>query len=243
MSGEKTIFDLRSSEELFSKRKLILANEIRVGNRNISADAIIERLEPILTEHRREGLERVISNRSFHLVTVLENIYDRGNVSAVMRSADAFGFLQMHLVDKPGTKFKAANRVSKGTEKWLDVHVHSSVDSVVSSLKSKGYRIFATDLDTDVTIEQIDFTQPMAIVLGNEKDGVSKEMLNKVDGKFRIPMYGFAQSFNISVAGALVLYHARRVIQNRVEPGSELFKQILANYCLRCFDSPEIYFN
>lgn len=234
--------DPRTSEELFSKRKLILTDKIRVGNRNVSVDAIIERLSPVLTEHRRENLERVIASRSFHLVTVLENIYDRGNISAVMRSADAFGFLQMHLVDKPDAKFKAANRVSKGTEKWLDVHLHSTPDSAVSALKARGYQIYATDLDTDITIETLDFSKPTAIVLGNEKEGVSKEMLAQVDGKFRIPMYGFAQSFNISVAGALILYHARRVIADRIPPGSALFKQVLANYCLRCFDSPEIYF-
>jgi tRNA (guanosine-2'-O-)-methyltransferase len=237
-----SIFDPRSSEELFSKRKLILADTIRVGKTDVSIDAILDRLTPILTEHRRETMERVIANRSFHLVTVLENIYDRGNVSAVMRSADAFGFLQMHLVDQPGTKFKAANRVSKGTEKWLDVHLHASASSAVESLQQKGYRIFATDLDTQNTIETLDFSKPTAIVLGNEKDGVSKEMLSKVDGTFRIPMYGFAQSFNISVAGALILYHARRAVKDRLEPGSKLYRQVLANYCLRCFDSPEIYF-
>lgn len=243
MSGEKTIFDLRSSEELFSKRKLILQDRIRVGSRDLDIDTIIARLEPILTEHRKETLYQVIANRSFHLVTVLENIYDRGNVSAVMRSADAFGFPRIHLVDKPGTKFKAANRVSKGTEKWLDVHLHSSPEATVETLHAGGYQIFATDLDTKTTIETLDFSKPTAIVLGNEKDGVSREMLGKVDGTFRIPMYGFAQSFNISVAGALILYHARRAIQDhRIQLGSRLFRQVLANYCLRCFDSPEIYF-
>lgn len=171
MGGEKTIFDLRSSEELFSKRKLLLQNQIRVGNKDVSIDAIIERLSPFLTEHRKETLLDVISKRSFQMVTVLENIYDRGNVSAVMRSADAFGFMQLHLVDQPGTKFKAANRVSKGTEKWLDVHLHSSPKQAVSELKSKGYQIYATDLDTTNTIDSIDFSKPTAIVLGNEKDG------------------------------------------------------------------------
>jgi len=242
MSGEKTIFDPRSSEELFSKRKLVLQDRMRVGHRDIDVDTIIQRLEPILTEHRKEILQQVVANRSFHLVTVLENIYDRGNISAVMRSADAFGFPRIHLVDKPGTKFKAANRVSKGTEKWLDVHLHSSSEETVDTLHANGYKVYATDLDTETTIETLDMSKPIAIVLGNEKDGVSKEMLAKVDGTFKIPMYAFAQSFNISVAGALILYHARQVIKDKIQPGTPLFKQMLANYCLRCFDSPEIYF-
>lgn len=242
MSGEKTIFDPRTSEELFSKRKLVLQDRMRVGNRDVDIDQIIKRLEPILTEHRKEILHQVVANRSFHLVTVLENIYDRGNISAVMRSADAFGFPRIHLVDKPGTKFKAANRVSKGTEKWLDVHLHSSAEETVNQLHADGYKVYATDLDTETTIETFDFAKPIAIVLGNEKDGVSKEMLAKVDGTFKIPMYGFAQSFNISVAGALILYRARQVIKDHIEPGTKLFNQVLANYCLRCFDSPEIYF-
>ena len=240
MADENTTIDLRTSEELFSRKRMTLDNYINVAGKDLSLDQIVERLGPILTPERIHKLHKVIVKRSFQMVSVLENIYDRGNVSAVMRSADAFGFLRMHLVDQPGAKFKAANRVSKGAEKWLDVHLHSSASDAVAKLRAAGYQILATHLDTDVSIDSIDFSRRTAIVMGNEKEGVSREMLSAVDGMVRIPMFGFSQSFNISVAAALVFYQARLRIKEGLDP--ELAKQVLANYYLRCFDSPEIYF-
>lgn len=239
MGGVKTIFDPRTSEELFSKRQFVLADKINVEGHDFSCDTILAKLEKILTSERVDKLKAVTAKRSFQMVSVLENIYDRGNISAVMRSADAFGFPQIHLVDQPDAKFKAANRVSKGSEKWLDVHLHKSVSSVAEDLRGKGYQLFATHLDAGRTIEELDFSRPMAIVLGNEKEGVSKEMVSECDGIFKIPMYGLSQSFNISVAAALIFYHARLHIKFGLDPKSEVYKQVLANYFLRCFESPE----
>lgn len=196
----------------------------------------------MMTEERRQRLDEVAAVRSLRLVSVLENIYDRGNVSAVMRSFEAFGFLQMHLVDQPGSKFKAANRVTRGAEKWLDVHKHANARDCVEKLRASGYQIWATDLNTEYSITNIDWTKPTAIVLGNEKDGTSKEMLDIVDGKFRVPMLGFSQSFNISVAAALIFYHARREFDHlpgQASVSEEQKRQILVNYYLRCFDNPE----
>jgi tRNA (guanosine-2'-O-)-methyltransferase len=240
--GQKLEYDPRTSEEVFAKRKLALSDFIDVGGRRVSTSKIIMKLGPLLTEERIAKLHSVVGRRSFQFVSVLENIFDRGNVSAVMRSADAFGFARMHLVDAPGAKFKAANRVSKGAEKWLDVHMHSSAANAVGALKKDGFQVFATDLATDRVIDDLDFSKPLAVVLGNEKDGCSKEMLAAVDGTFRIPMYGFSQSFNISVAAALIYYHARLKIVGGLEAGSPVFDQVLANYYLRCFDNPEMYF-
>lgn len=241
-TDESKIFDPRSSEEVFSKRRLTLADRIQVGEKEISVDQIIARLEPVLTQERVAKLHTVARERSFQFVSVLENIYDRGNVSAVMRSADAFGFFRMHLVDLPGAKFKAANRVSKGAEKWLDVRLHSSPATAVSELHEAGYKVYVSDLATDRQLADIDFSKPTAIVLGNEKDGCSEEMKSLANGRFRIPMFGFSQSFNISVAAALIFYHARLQQPRTIAPDSAEYRQILANYMLRCFDNPEIYF-
>lgn len=180
--------------------------------------------------------------RSLHVVSVLENIYDQGNVSAVMRSSKAFGFMGMYLVDQPGAKFKAANRVTKGAEKWLDVRPFSSPAEAVKDLKSRGYQIWATDLDTPHSIDTLDFTKPTAIVLGNEHAGVSQEMKDLCDGTFRIPMMGFSQSFNISVAAALIFYRAHletRKVGEKAKLSPQERAQVLANYYLRCFDNPE----
>ncbi|MBX3023152.1 MAG: RNA methyltransferase [Bdellovibrionales bacterium] len=226
----------------FSRARLAWSNPLQVGDLSVTAEQVLSLLDNNLTDERRARLHEVVAMRSLHLVPVLENIYDRGNVSAAMRSSEAFGFLQMCLVDGPGAKFKAANRVTRGAEKWLDVKSFSTPAACVSDLKERGYQIWATDLDTQDSIDTLDWTKPTAIVLGNEKDGVSAEMRGLVDGRFRIPMLGFSQSFNISVAAALIFYRAHlesRRLGDKALLNEEQRRQVLANYYLRCFDNPE----
>ena len=226
----------------FRRARLTWSDQFLVGDLEVSAEQILRLLPPHMTDERRERLEEVIRRRSKHIVPVLENIHDHGNVSAVMRSSEAFGFLQMYKIDKPGMKFKAANRVTKGADKWLDVRPFAAPADAVKELKSRGYQVWATDLNTPHSIDTLDFSRPTAIVLGNEHEGVSEEMKSLCDGTFRIPMMGFSQSFNISVAAALILYRAHLEIRNlgeRAYLSEEERRQVLANYCLRCFDNPE----
>ena len=226
----------------FKRHPISWTDTFKVGALEVSSEDIIRLLGPHMTEVRGERMSEVLSRRSLHIVPVLENIYDKGNVSAVMRSSEAFGFLKMCLVDAPGAKFKAANRVSKGAEKWLDTKSYQDPQAVVSELKRDGYQIWATDLDTQDSIDTIDWSKPTAIVLGNEKDGVSPEMKSLVDGRFRIPMLGFSQSFNISVAASLIFYRAHlesRKLGERAFLNEVQRRQVLANYYLRCFDNPE----
>lgn len=227
----------------FRRSKLTWANEIQVGDITVSVGTINTKLPRHLTDERLARLTEIVDQRTLHLVPVLENIYDRGNVSAVMRSAEAFGFLQMYLIDKDDARFKAANRVTRGAEKWLDVKAFNEPIAAVTDLKSRGYQVWATDLNTNDTIDQIDWSRPTAIVLGNEKDGISKEMAGAVDGRFRVPMLGFSQSFNISVAAALIFYRAHletRGLLDKIKLTEEQKQQVLANYYLRCFDNPEM---
>lgn len=216
------------------------SDRIQVGRSAFSASDIISVLTNHMTAERHERLLEVVGRRSLKFVPVLENIYDQGNTSAVMRSSEAFGFLQMYLVNKPGARFKAANRVTKGAEKWLDIHAHDSSAATVLELKKRGYKIWATALGTKNTIDSLPWDQPLAVVLGNEKDGVSPEMLDLVDGRFQIPMQGFSQSFNISVAAALIFYRAHLEMRGqKAQLSLKEQQQCLANYCLRCFEDPE----
>lgn len=235
--------DQELAEEIdFVRARLTWSENIQVGDVRATAADIVAWLGSHLTDERRARLDEVVAQRSLHVVSVLENIYDRGNVSAVMRSSEAFGFLRMCLVDRPGARFKAANRVTRGAEKWLDVKSFTNPLDAVKDLKSQGYQIWATDLNTPHSIDDLDWSRPTAIVLGNEKDGVSPEMLKLADGRFRIPMQGFSQSFNISVAGALIFYHARleaRKLGGKAYLNEDQRRQVLANYYLRCFDNPE----
>lgn len=169
-------------------------------------DWVEQNVKPLLTEDRLQRIDHVVSGRTYSITCVLENIYDRGNSSAVMRSAEGLGIQSIHHIEI-NDRFKAANRVTKGADKWLDQFKWSSTPECVDHLKQKGYQIVATSLQSDKPLAQIDGTIPTALVIGNEKDGISREMQDRADELVVLPMTGFVQSFNLSVAGALSLYH------------------------------------
>lgn len=223
----------------------MLSPTLEIKDKPISADVVLHRLKEIVTESRWNRIQQVVASRSYQIAPVLENIYDRGNVSAVMRSAEAYGFINFHIVERDGASFKAANRVTKGTDKWLDIYKHKTPTECAHDLQSFGYRVYATHLDATTSIDEIDFTQPTAVVLGNEKDGVSQEMLDLADGTFILPMHGFAQSFNISVAAAIIFSHifsVRRAQQMDSDLNDNEKQLLTAQYLLRSVANPHVYF-
>lgn len=170
-------------------------------------EEVLKHIGPLLTPERKQKIDRVVSLRNFDTAVVLEGIYDRGNISAVMRSAEGLGFGNFHVIETQ-EKFKEANRVTQGADKWVEVKKWKQTTDCVKALKEQGYQICVTHLDeTSKPLHDIDFSGKVALVLGNEKDGVSPEMVRAADERIIIPMTGFVQSFNISVAGALSLYH------------------------------------
>lgn len=215
--------------------------------KTFTPEQVVEKLTPQLTESRREKIQKVVSHRVQSFQPVFENIYDRGNISAAMRSAEAFGFYKFHIIEQPDAKFKAANRVSQGTEKWLDIQKYSNTKSCIEKLKSQGLKVYVTHLDTDsIDIDEVDFTQPTALMFGNEKDGISQEALELCDGSVVIPMKGFAQSFNISVAAALSFYHVYSYRLRHQLPESDLDEAeklyLKALYYSKSVKNPNLYF-
>jgi rRNA methylases len=173
----------------------------------VNYQLVLEHLGPLLTEDRKEKINRIAQQRNFDTAVVLEGIYDRGNISAVMRSAEGLGFGNFHVIETQ-EKFKESNRVTQGADKWVEVTKWKTTKDCVAQLKKDGYKICVTHLDaTSKPLHEIDFSGKVALVLGNEKDGVTPEMVAAADERVIIPMSGFVQSFNISVAGALSLYH------------------------------------
>ena len=162
-------------------------------------------LEKLLTKKRVEKIHRVVEKRDPSFIPIFENIYDEGNMSACMRSAESFGFFRFFVLHKNNKK--KANRVSRGSDKWLDISYFEDTHLCINSLKKEGFHIVATHLSATSSIDEVDFTKPTALVFGNEHEGVSEDLLKKVDQKVKIPMYGFVESFNISVAAALSFYH------------------------------------
>ncbi|PIR22066.1 MAG: hypothetical protein COV44_09835 [Deltaproteobacteria bacterium CG11_big_fil_rev_8_21_14_0_20_45_16] len=169
-----------------------------------------EKIADFIRPERREMIESIIDRRCLSVRLALEDIYDAGNLFAVLRSAEVLGFQNIDLMDNHTIKKKIPNRAARRAEKWLSVREWKSTEEYLEEMKRRGFKVYTTSLDTDRSIEDLDFSLPSVVLLGNEKEGTSSEARRISDGVFKIPMRGFTQSFNISVAAAVVLYHIRR---------------------------------
>ena len=164
-----------------------------------------------LTERRREKFEGVARKRQVGLTVVMENIHDPHNVSAVLRSSDAVGVLQVELLYTLEKFPRVGRKSSSSASKWIKRRLHRTVDDCYQALRADGFRIYATHLTTDaVGLYDLDLTGNVALVFGNEHRGVSEEAAAKADVNFHIPMVGMIQSLNVSVAAAVSLYEAYR---------------------------------
>ncbi len=163
------------------------------------------------TPERRARIEQVLAQRQSDLTLVLANIHDPHNVSAIYRSCDAFAVPEVHLY-YTDTAFPAlAKKTSASARKWVDTQRHSDKKSLFSALKAKEMQILATACTpTAKPLSQWNFTKPTAIIMGNEHSGVAKELVEDIDGELYIPMRGMIQSFNVSVAAAIILAEASR---------------------------------
>ncbi len=165
-----------------------------------------------ITPERAARIEGVLSKRQPTLTVVFENVHDAHNISAVIRSCDAVGILEVHGIYSGRQVFpQLGEKSSASARKWVDVHLHSSVDACYEVLRQKGFAIYTTHMSAEaISLYRLDLTAPIALVFGNEHDGVSNEARSKADGNFLIPQVGMIQSLNISVACAVSLYEAFR---------------------------------
>lgn len=165
-----------------------------------------------ITPERRARLEAALRRRQPSLTVVFENVHDPHNVSAVIRSCDAVGVADAHGIYYGRTTFpELGGKSSASARKWVDVHLHQTVDECFSQLREQGFTIYTTHMSSDaVSLYDVDLTKPVAIVFGNEHDGVSEEARTAADGNVIIPQVGMIQSLNISVACAVSLFEAMR---------------------------------
>lgn len=169
-----------------------------------------------MTPERRDKLISVLSKRQPDLTVVLENVFDPHNISAVMRTCDAVGIQEVYILNTKIPRHKKwGARSSSSAAKWLTVHQFENAPECFSSLRNRYSKILTTHLSSDaVGLYQIDMTEPIALVFGNEHSGVSDEIRALADGNFIIPQVGIIQSLNISVACAVTLYEAFRQKNN-----------------------------
>lgn len=163
----------------------------------------------LLLEPRRERIEQVIANRTRTVTVVLDRLEDTFNMAAVLRTCEAMGLQDVHVIRNPDAPFAPNSKVTQGSDKWLDLHVHGDFKSCAKHLKERGYRVLASAIAPGATsLFELKFDQPIAMVFGNERFGVSEEVLTHSDGTFWIPMYGFVQSMNISAAASACITRA-----------------------------------
>lgn len=165
-----------------------------------------------MTPERKERLLSVINKRQANLTVVLENVEDPHNVSAVLRTCDAVGIQDIHVLTTKVPRHKRWGvKSSSSAAQWLTVHQHTDLEEMMRILRAQYTKIFTTHLaDGARSLYDIDFTGSVALVFGNEQTGVSEEIRRLADGNFVIPMMGIIRSLNISVAAAVSIYEAMR---------------------------------
>ncbi len=162
----------------------------------------------LLTWRRLQKMLAVLRERTAHIVVGMEAVDDGHNQAAILRSADAFGVQEVAVVTGRGG-FAPSERVTQGAHKWLTIRRYRDIWEAMTTLRDRGYRIWASRLDPQaVPLQQVDLSRPAAFFFGNEHAGLSEEALALADATFVIPMVGFAQSLNVSVAAAITLFHA-----------------------------------
>ncbi len=167
-------------------------------------------LSTYLTDNRKQLFSQVIQYRTRHITVVLEDIYQPHNASAVLRSADLTGIQDIHIIENRN-QYEVNPEVAMGSSKWLNLIKYNDSEEntlkAYDALRKQGYRIIATTPHTeDKNLDEISLDGKMALVFGTELKGLSETAIQNADEYLRIPMYGFTESYNISVSAALTLF-------------------------------------
>jgi len=159
-----------------------------------------------LVPERRARVDAVVAGRTRTLTVVMEAFCDPQNVNAVLRTCEAFGVQEIHAVEGPMKPWDRNKKISQNADKWLDVRRWRSTGECLAHLKAEGFAIYATHLgEGSRPLGSLSFAGKVALVFGNEKRGVSDEALALAEARYAIPMRGFVQSLNVSVAAAISL--------------------------------------
>ena len=167
-------------------------------------------MSQFVSETRRTKFDEVLNFRTRHITIVLEDLYQPHNASAVLRSCDIFGIQDIHIIENKNA-YTVNKDIAMGAPKWLNLHKYRNSENntleAIKNLKAKGYRIVATSPNkNDVTIENLSVEKSLALFFGTELTGISETVLEHADEFVKIPMFGFTESFNISVSAALCIH-------------------------------------
>lgn len=193
----------------FWKMQKISIDNTKQEAENKRMNQEIDFLSTFMLPERFERIKSVVKKRTNYITVCMENLFYGQNSSAIIRSTEAFGIQNIHVIEDE-CQFSPNIAIVKGAHKWLDIHRHNEDDAtlnLVKQLKSEGYRIVVTSPHIDgVSAENYDVNKgKIALFLGTENVGVSQILIDNADDFIRVDMFGFVESFNVSVCGAIIL--------------------------------------
>ncbi len=175
--------------------------------------ALLNYLQGFLTERRKQLFKQVLAQRTRHFVIAVEDVYQLHNTSAVLRSCDAFGIQDLHVIEAVNRK-RIDREIAMGAQKWVDVHRHTSTSRCLNHLRERGYRIIATSPHKSAyPLKDFDINAKAALFFGRETEGLSSDILAAADDFIYIPTQGFTESLNISVSAAIILQELTRKLK------------------------------
>jgi tRNA (guanosine-2'-O-)-methyltransferase len=177
----------------------------------------VKYLSEFLTKNRIDRFDEVLKKRTKHFTVVLEDLYQKHNQSAIARSCDVFGIQDVYVIENKYISYMS-NQVAKGAHKWLNFKkfddTEHNTQACIDAVKKNGYQLIVTSPHIDsCLLSEFDITKKSAFVFGVEKEGVSQQMINQADGFVKIPMFGFTESLNVSVAAAIILQNVSERIR------------------------------
>lgn len=172
-----------------------------------TARGVVETLEPLVSDARKQRLLEVIEQRLGSVTVVMDAPHDPHNGSAVVRSCDAFGIQRLHVIER-NEPFLIARRIARGSQYWVDVIGHPNAEQGVSELRADGFELVSTAPDGTLLPSDLRDIERVAVILGNEHDGICAALRSAATRSVRIPMRGFVESLNVSVCAAILLHAA-----------------------------------
>jgi len=174
-------------------------------------------LEDMVTPERVARIDAVLAARLASVITLVEDTYDPHNAAATIRTTEALGLAELHVAE-PNGRFQMAAGITRGSHKWIDLVRHGDGVTAVRALQARGFRVFATAPAATASIDDVDVGSPIAIAFGNEHSGLTAAAIAACDGAVRVPMYGFTESFNLSVTVGLAM--SRIALRRRAAIGA-----------------------
>lgn len=198
------------------------------------AQKICDLLADMMTPERVARIDAVLSARLASVVTCVEDTYDPHNAAATIRTTEALGLQELHVIE-PQLRFSAAKGVTRGAHRWIDLHRWPRPEDAIAALHGRGFRVYATAPGAKVSIEDVDVSSPVAILFGNEHDGVSESAIAASDGAITVPMFGFTESYNLSVTVGLAMSRIATRRRAYVSASGDLSPERLAHLRARWF--------